>query len=129
MSVLWQYAIGRLTDDPVVKQVGSENVTVCNFSIAVNLGFGEKEKTEYVDCVAWRKLGDIIGQHCKKGRKVFIAGIPQKDSYDVTKGSETFRQYRTYVEVREFEFCDSVPGGSQERASEAPASNDEGTPF
>ena len=114
MSVLQTIAIGRLTDDPEYREVGQgeEKTPLCKFSIAVNLGFGERQTTEYVDCVAWRGLGKMIAEHCKKGRKVFISGVPKKSSYTATKDGVSYRQYSWSVDVKEFEFCDSNNGGN-----------------
>jgi len=129
MSVFRSYAIGRLVEDPNLRQVniGGQNVPVCEFSIAVNYGFGENEKTEFVNCVAWRKLAEIIGNHCKKGRKVFVSGHQQTRHYEVEKEGVTFRQYRTEWVIDEFEFCDSVPGGGQSESA-PPAKSGGGKP-
>lgn len=124
MSVLVSYAIGRLVENPELKQVnvGGTEVPVVEFSIAVNYGFGDNEKTEFINCVAWRKLAEIIGNHCKKGRKIFVSGHQQTRHYDVTKEGVSFRQYRTEWIIDEFEFADSAPtGGASEDAPAATA--------
>lgn len=71
--------IGHLGRDPEVRY--SPNGDACaNFSIAVGESWkdknsGEKqETTEWVRCVAWRKLGEICGEYLKKGSQVYISG-------------------------------------------------------
>lgn len=124
MSIFGSYGIGRLTEDPKLRQVtiAGVEVPVCDFSIAINYGFGESEKTEFINCTAWRKVGEIIGNYCKKGRKIYVSGHQQTRNYEIEKDGVTFRQYRTEWTVDEFEFCDSVPTGS-ESTQEEPAGN------
>ena len=124
MSVLTSIAIGRLVDDPDLRKINGKDgeISVCEFSLAVNYGFGDNEKTEFVNCVAWRKLADIIAQHCKKGRKIYVSGHQQTRHYDVEKEGVSFRQYKTEWIIEEMEFCDSAQGdGGQKSESSAPA--------
>lgn len=71
--------IGRLGRDPETRYTPSGDA-VTSFSIAVGESWkdrdsGEKkETTEWVRCVAWRKLGEICGEYLKKGQQVFING-------------------------------------------------------
>ena len=65
--------IGRLGSDPETRFSPAGNA-VCNFSIAVNYKYGEKESTEWVRIVAFKKLASICGDYLKKGSQVYIAG-------------------------------------------------------
>jgi single-strand DNA-binding protein len=70
--------IGNLTRDPEVRQTGTGQ-SVASFSVATNLVWtdqsGQKrEKAEFHNVVAWRKLGEICGKYLKKGSKVYIEG-------------------------------------------------------
>lgn len=71
--------IGRLGRDPEVRYSASGDACA-NFNIAVGESWtdknsGEKkETTEWVRCVAWRKLGEIVGKYLKKGSQVFVSG-------------------------------------------------------
>lgn len=84
--------IGRLGRDPETRYTPNGDA-VTNFSIAVgerwkDKASGEdKENTEWVRCVAWRKLGEICGEYLKKGAQVFVSGKMktrkwQKDGVD-----------------------------------------------
>ena len=79
--------IGRLTRDPEIRTTpGGANVA--SFSIATSFNWTDKndgqkkEQTEFHNIVAWRKLGDIVGQYLKKGSQVYIEGRLQTRSWD-----------------------------------------------
>ena len=119
MSLFESKAIGRLTDNPVLKQVqlGSDSVSVCEFSIAVNYGFGDNKKTEFINCVAWRGLADVIGKHFEKGRKIYVSGHQQTRTYDKDVNGTPVKMYRTEWVIDDFDFCDSNGnGGGQQSA-------------
>lgn len=113
--MLRSMAIGRLTADPVLKevQIGGESVSVCDFSIAVNYGPRDNEQTEFIDCVAWRKLGEIIAQYGAKGRKVYVAGRQKTRKFTTVRDNVEFNDRRTDWTIDEFEFCDSNPNKEQ----------------
>ena len=67
--------VGRLTKDPEIKVLG-EN-TVCNFTLAVNRTFknkdGEKD-ADFIQCQAWNKQADFINTFLKKGQLIAVTG-------------------------------------------------------
>jgi single-strand DNA-binding protein len=65
--------IGRLGKDPEVRYSPAGDA-VCNFSIAVGSKFNEKESTEWVRIVTFKKLAGICGDYLRKGSQVYIAG-------------------------------------------------------
>ena len=70
--------IGRVGKDPEIKYT-QDGTAIANFSIAVSESWkdksgGKKEKTEWVRCVAWRKLAEIIGEYVHKGQQIFVSG-------------------------------------------------------
>ena len=90
--------IGRLTRDPEVKTTPSGQ-NVANFSVATSLKWkdqsgGDKEKTEFHNVVAWRKLAEIIGQYLKKGSQVYIEGRLETRNWD---GDDGKKRYRTEI--------------------------------
>lgn len=80
--------IGRLTRDPEMRQTGA-GVAVTRFSLAVDRPFtnqqGERE-TDFIDCVAWRQLGETVARHLTKGRLVAVQGRLQVRSYETQDG-------------------------------------------
>ncbi len=78
--------IGRLGKDPEVKQM-SNGKSVANFSVACGWKGKDTEGTEWVPCVAYDKLAEIIGHYLTKGSQVYIEGKMrtrkwQKDGVD-----------------------------------------------
>ncbi len=59
--------VGRLTKDPDFR-VTSSGISVATFTLAVGRKFGsDKNGTDFISCVAWRKAGEIISQYTHKG--------------------------------------------------------------
>ncbi|MBT4850379.1 single-stranded DNA-binding protein [Candidatus Parcubacteria bacterium] len=91
--------IGNVVRDPEMRSTnGGQNVT--SFSIATNMVWkdqttGEKkEKAEFHNIVAWRRLAEISSQYLKKGSKVYIEGRLQTRSWDDPNG---VKRYRTEI--------------------------------
>ena len=48
---------------------------VCNFTVAVKSGYGEKEQTLWLDCALWGKQAESkLPQYLTKGAQVAISG-------------------------------------------------------
>jgi single-strand DNA-binding protein len=87
--------IGRLTRDPEVRTTPN-GANVASFSVATSFNWTNKdgqkqEQTEFHNVVAWRKLGDIVGQYLKKGSQVYIEGRLQTRSWDGQDGKKNYR--------------------------------------
>ena len=82
--------MGRLTRDPEYRTTGS-NLSVCNFSVAVDRDFsgqsGEKE-TDFIDCVAWRKTAEFVTKYFVKGSMVVVSGSLQIRSWTDKDGNK-----------------------------------------
>ena len=65
--------IATLGKDAEVRDAGTTKVI--NFSAAVNVGYGEKKSTMWIECA---KFGEKTGvaEFLKKGTKVYISGEP-----------------------------------------------------
>ena len=91
---------GNVTQDPEVKKVGTEQVSVVNFCVAINSRYttksGEKkEEVEFVNCEAWNRQADIVGEYVKKGTPLIVQGSLKTDSWE----KEGQKHYRTKVRV------------------------------
>ena len=82
--------IGRLTRDPELRYT-PQGVPVASLSLAVERPYanqaGQRE-TDFVDCVAWRKLGETVGNHLTKGRLAAVEGRLQIRSYEAQDGTK-----------------------------------------
>ena len=101
------HLIGRLTRDPEVRYTsGDQPMAVANFTLAVDRHFKkEGEQTaDFIQCVAFGKLGEHVEKYYRKGLKVAITGHIQTGSYVNKEGKKT---YTTKVVADELEFAES----------------------
>lgn len=88
----------------------SNNEVVTNISLAVNENYknknGEKvEKTEWVQCVIYRKLAEIAGEYVKVGAPLYLSGKLQTRKWQ-DKGTGQDR-YTTEIIVNEMKMLGS----------------------
>lgn len=76
--------IGRLVADPQLRYTQT-GTAVTNFRIAVDRPFtaknGEKE-ADFIDCIAFRKLAEVVANNLNKGRLVGVDGRLQIREYE-----------------------------------------------
>jgi len=114
--------IGRLTRDPELKYTQG-GAAVGNFSIANNRTYttssGEKrEEVSYFDCVAWGKLGEIITEYCKRGRRIAVEGRLQQRRWEDQNGN---KRTKVDVIVDNFQFLDTKATTDQPYQQDQPA--------
>jgi single-strand DNA-binding protein len=68
-------------------------IPVANFSLAVKEvyknGDGEKKtNTLWIRCVAWRRWGEIVGEHVSRGKFLYVEGRLQLRSYEDREGQK-----------------------------------------
>ena len=63
---------GRLARDAELKDVGDNKVS--NFTIASDIGFGERKKTLWLECAVWGKRAESLNDTLKKGQQLFLTG-------------------------------------------------------
>lgn len=119
--------IGRLTRDPEVRVTANTGTPVANFSIAVDRSYKDangERGVDFFDCVAWRKLGEMIGQYMTKGRQVAVEGELQTRTYQAQDGTN-----RRVVEIicQDVQFLDSPKKNEDAPMQEAPV--EETVPF
>ena len=71
---------GRLTSDVELKSTPN-GVSVCSFSIANEVGYGESKKTSFINVVAWRQTAEFISKYFQKGAMIGIEGSIQTRKY------------------------------------------------
>ncbi len=90
--------MGNLTRDPELRYT-SGGQAVCNFSIAINRYYNNKEgerqeETTFMRITVWGKQGENCAQYLSKGRPVFVEGRLQSKSWEDDQGNK-----RTSVEI------------------------------
>ena len=76
--------VGRLVADPEVRYT-QDGTAIASFRVAVERSFknknGEKQ-TDFINCVAWKKLGVLVGQFCTEGKMVACDGSLQQKNWE-----------------------------------------------
>jgi single-strand DNA-binding protein len=117
--------IGRLTRDPEIRYIPS-GTAVASFSLANGRTYSvsgeKKEQVSYFDCIAWSKLGEVITEYCKKGRRIAVEGRLQQTRWDDQDGK---KRSKVELVVENFQFLDTtkgqdedIPGESRGKSSE-----------
>jgi len=100
---------GNLGNDCRTNKVGDSDV--CNFSVAVTSGYGDKKQTHWVDCAYWGAGGKAVSPYLKKGQMVVVTGEaslkPASDKYPASIACRVVSL--------------TLAGGKRDAVSEAPA--------
>ena len=115
--------MGRLTRDPEVRYTQTSNTLVASFSLAVNRRFarqGEERQADFINIVAWGKLGEFCSKYFKKGQQVGIIGRIQTRTWDDEQGQ---KHYVTEVVAEEVYFIGSKKDSVPNEMSEATAAD------
>ena len=110
--------MGRLTRDPEVRYTQTNNTLVASFSLAVNRRFtrpGEERQADFINIVAWSKLGEFCSKYFKKGQQVGIIGRLQVRNWEDEQGQ---KRYVTEVVAEEAYFADSKREGADSSSFE-----------
>lgn len=96
--------LGRLTRDPVIKATQS-GMTIARFTLAVNRlnKKGQNPEADFINCVAFGKTADAIGNYVYKGHRLLVEGRIQTGSYTSKSGE---KKYTTEISVNRVEFIE-----------------------
>lgn len=105
--------MGNLTRDPQLKYLPSQQA-VAEFGIAINRKFktaaGEdREEVTFVDVTAFGKTAEVINQHMRKGRAIFLEGRLKFDSWEDRNGGG--KRSKLSVVMDNFQFLGDRPAG------------------
>ncbi len=106
--------MGHLTRDPELKTLPSQTV-VCDFALAVNRRWkdaegGDREEVLFIDCAAFGKTGQTIGENLTKGRPIHVEGRLRLEQWEQEDGQ---RRSKIRVVVEQFRFVDRKPGSGE----------------
>ena len=86
--------MGNLARDPEVRYTQSGRA-VPTFTVAASNTYVDsatnetKEQTAFINCVAWGKLGEAVGNY-RKGNRLFVEGRIQTRSYEDSNGQKKY---------------------------------------
>lgn len=88
--------MGRMVRDPELRRTGN-GTAVASFTVAVDRDIapkGQEKETDFIDCVAWRNLGEFVNSYFSKGRMIVVDGRLQMRKYTDKHGNN-----RTVAEI------------------------------
>ena len=100
------FLMGRFTKDPELRAT-QQGESVLSFSLAVDRdykGQNEERKTDFINCVAWRKTAEFISKYFHRGNLATIEGSIETRSWENNEGK---KNYATEVKVNNIYFCES----------------------
>lgn len=66
---------GRIGKDAELRRTPAGK-SVASFSVAVDVGWGDNKKTQWIDCALWGERGEKLAQYLTKGSNVTVRGRP-----------------------------------------------------
>lgn len=115
---------GNLTKAPELRHTES-GMAICRFTIANNRGYGEKQKTTFVNIVTFNKTAENCDRYLSKGSKVGIIGELEIRQFT---GNDGQTKYMTEILANEVEFF-TTKSQMEESNSELVEIEDEDLPF
>lgn len=80
--------IGNMVKAPELKTTNS-GIMVTSFSVAVARP-SNREKTDFINVVAWRQTAEFVCKYFSKGQKIAIEGELQSREYEDKNGAKRF---------------------------------------
>ncbi|MES2637359.1 MAG: single-stranded DNA-binding protein [Pseudomonadota bacterium] len=115
--------VGNLGGDPTVKYM-TNGEAVANWSVATTDTWKDKsglkqERTEWHNCVAYRKLAEIIGEYMKKGSSGYFEGKLQTRKWE----KDGITRYSTEIIVDQMQMLGSKDASTSSAQREDAQSN------
>jgi single-strand DNA-binding protein len=107
---------GRLTRDPVIREVGSQKVA--NFDIAVEKRYRDaqnqwQKQVSFVPCAVWGVVADRAREFLKKGSPVYLEGRLRSQSWQTRDG-----QKRSIMRLEAFKVQSLARGQARSQGQE-----------
>jgi len=112
--------VGNVGSNPTLRYT-QDGQAICNFSLAINQGYGDKQRTEWVRVTVFGDYAEVINQHLVKGSKCHVLATRFQIGTWESNG-----QFRAQLEViaSNVEFL-----SPKAQASDTAETTDEGIPF
>lgn len=111
--------MGRLTRDVELKSVNSSNgeLAIARYTLAVprNVkGKDGKVTVDFINCVAFSKMGEFAIKYFKKGQRVLVSGRIQMENYTDKDGN---KRTSFDIVVEQQEFADSTKADNTNKST------------
>ena len=104
---------GRITRDFELKTGEKSGCTYANFSLAVNHGFGNNQKTIFFDCTAFGADAErLIKANAKKGSLINVTG--KFDVSEFTRAATNEPGYNLKITVLAWSYIPGANGGKKD---------------
>lgn len=120
--------IGNLTADPVLRQT-PQGTAVCEFTLAVNRAYTNKqtqkpvEEVAFIDVVTWARTAEVCAEYLKKGRPAYVEGRLTQSRWESPEGK---KMSRVRVTADGVQFLGRPPGANgADHPAPAPAENED----
>jgi len=104
-------ATGRLGQDAKLSYTQNQDA-ICNFSLSLTAGYGDKATTTWLNCNLWGKRAEILAPMLLKGTQIGITGEISMRPYKAKDGTE-----KSSLECRVGDV--TLLGGKSENKSES----------
>lgn len=110
---------GRLGRDGELRTTPGGTLVV-NFSLANDIGYGERKTTQWISCAVWGQRAEKLAPYLVKGTQLVVSGEATTRAYAKKDGSPAAE---LALNVRELDFTGSARDDSsgERTASAAPA--------
>lgn len=108
----------RLVRDPELRRTQA-GVVVVNASVACDRDMKNDDgshETDFIDVVAWRRLGEFFAKYFKKGQEALVTGRLETKSYVDSNG---IKRHKAEIVAEKIEFCGSKKESSDKETSKA----------
>ena len=78
---------GRFCKDPELRRTQS-GTAVASFTLAVSRDFSDKDKTDFIDVVAWKGIAEFVSKYFSKGRTAVVSGRLQMRDWTDNNGNK-----------------------------------------
>ena len=103
---------GRVVFDAEMRTTAS-GTSLCRLRIASDTGWGDNEKTHWLDCVIFGNRGDALQRHLTKGTQVTVVGdLAPPRTYESKSGETRVAQDLVVREI-------ALQGGSKDHGATA----------
>jgi len=121
---------GRLTEDAILRFT-ADQTPVCNFTVASDVGFGEKKHALFIRCSLWGKRGESLSKHLTKGTPVTVSGEADLRTWDSNGKTGTDLTMRVNDVALQGSKPQSSQSGFRDKPAQKPAAHipDEDIPF
>lgn len=121
MNYIHTVVMGRMTKEAELRFTPSGNA-VAKFTVVVNSKYKAsdgtmKEDATFLECVAWNKTAELLGQYTRKGSKILVDGELRQENWDdKTTGQKRSKMVLTVGKVV---FCDKREAAGTQPATPA----------